>query len=123
MKNAMKGSFLASVVLNIVIQGSLAEILGMIKALQLVFHLPIMSTVAPANVISMWNIILPVVNYDVLESIPVIETLFPDSEEEMDKDKNIIDQMKDIGYDSFNVVLNLGTLFLVMCSWVLRAIL
>ena len=42
-----------------------------------------MSTIAPANVMSMWNIMIPIVMFDILESIPIINQLFPDSEEEM----------------------------------------
>jgi hypothetical protein len=31
--------------------------------------------------------------------------------------------MKEIGFDSYNVILNLGTLFILLCLWIVRAIL
>jgi hypothetical protein len=71
-KDMMKGSMVTSVFMNVLLAGSLSHLLGMIKALQLVFHLPIMSTIAPANVISMWNIMIPIVMFDLLESIPYV---------------------------------------------------
>ena len=83
MKDVMQGSFLISVAMNIVIAGSLSHIMGMIKSLQLVFHLPIMTTIAPANVMTMWQIIIPIVMFDILESIPLVSQYFPDSEQEM----------------------------------------
>ena len=90
-KNMMKGSFVSGIILNLVIAGSLSHLLGMIKALQLVFHLPIMSTVAPANVIAMWNIIIPFVMFDLLESFPYVQELFPDSESEMSQSLSVLD--------------------------------
>jgi hypothetical protein len=64
------GTLGSAMFLNILFEGSLSELLGMIKALQLVYHLPIMSTVAPANVIVMWNILIPLVMFDLVEKIP-----------------------------------------------------
>ena len=63
----------------------------MVNALQLTLHLPIMSTVAPANVIAMWNIIIPVVMFDIIEKIPWIQEIFPDSENEMEENSEVLD--------------------------------
>ena len=81
-----------------------------------------MSTVAPSNVIAMWNIMIPIVMFDLLESIPVIQELFPQSEIEMSENTSVLDQMRDIGYDSFNTVLNLGSLFVVILLYLIRVI-
>ena len=77
--------------MNFFIAGSLSHLIGMIKSLQLVFHLPIMTTIAPANVITMWQILLPIVMFDILESIPLVRQYFPDSEQEMSENKNVLD--------------------------------
>ena len=79
-----------------------------------------MSIIAPANVISMWQIIIPIVMFDILESIPLIQNYFPDSEEDMKNSGQVLDQMIDIGYDSFNTILNLGTLFVALAYWIAR---
>ena len=81
-----------------------------------------MSTVAPSNVIAMWNIMIPIVMFDLLESIPVIQELFPESEIEMSENTSVLDQMRDIGYDSFNTVLNLGSLFVAILLYLIRVI-
>ena len=81
-----------------------------------------MSTVAPSNVIAMWNIMIPIVMFDLLESIPVIQELFPQSKIEMSENTSVLDQMRDIGYDSFNTILNLGSLFVAILLYLIRVI-
>ena len=82
-KELMNGSIMSSVVANILISGSLSQIMGMINSLQLVFHLPIMSIIAPANIITMFQILIPVVMFDVMESMDFFSDMFPNSEEDM----------------------------------------
>lgn len=50
-----------------------------------------MSTIAPANVIAMWNIMIPIVMFDLLESIPYVQELFPESESEMSENSKVLD--------------------------------
>ena len=79
-----------------------------------------MSIIAPGNVVTMFNIMIPIVMFDVMESLNLWDGVFPDSEIEMKNNNDVLDQMKDIGYDSFNPILNLGTLFFMICVYILR---
>jgi hypothetical protein len=49
------------------IAGSLSALLVVINPLQLILHLPIMSVIVPANVLSLFKILIPIVMFDVLE--------------------------------------------------------
>jgi len=121
-KTMMNGSVIGTFLFNIVLAGSLGPIMGMINSLQLIFHLPIMSIIAPGNVVTLFNIMIPVVMFDIMESLNLWDGVFPDSEIEMEENNDILDQMKDIGYDSFNPILNLGTLFFMICVYILRVV-
>jgi len=53
-KDLIQGSVISSVAINIFLVVSLQLIMAMINSLQLIFHLPIMSVVAPGNVMTMF---------------------------------------------------------------------
>jgi hypothetical protein len=81
-KVTLKSSFIGTFILNIVLQGAMHFILSMIRSLQLIIHLPIMSMVIPSNVMTMFNILIPIVMFDVLEDLQIFNEIFPDSEED-----------------------------------------
>lgn len=114
-KKGLKGSLLGSFFLNLLITGSLSKLLGFITSLQLILHLPLMAIPIPPNVITMFEILIPVVMFDVLEGIDFFENLF-DSDEEAD----VLDQMKQIGYETSNTIKNLGTLYVLMLVYFLK---
>jgi len=66
-KVVINNSVIGSIIMNISFKGALSLILGMINSLQLILHLPIMNTPIPANVMSMFTILIPVVMFDLLE--------------------------------------------------------
>jgi len=90
-------------------------ILGMIRSLQLIIHMPIMSMVVPSNVITLFNILIPIVMFDILEDFQVFQSIYPDSEHDALQYMGDYSQMRDIGYESFNIFMNLGTLAF-LCS-------
>lgn len=110
----MNSSLVMSFVMNIFVAGSFQLILGLVNTLQLVLHLPIMSVVFPGNVISFFEILIPVVMFDLLEKVELVQQFFPDSADDAEKLQGIINQMSDIGYDSYNPILNLGTIALFL---------
>ena len=46
----------------------MSRILGVIRNLQIIIHLPLFSTVLPANVMSIFKILIPIVSFDLLDS-------------------------------------------------------
>lgn len=77
-----------------------------------------MSVPIPANLFSMYSMLIPLVMFDVLEQIDLIQDFF---EDDSDTDFSLMDQMKDLGYETQNVILNLGTLFVLMCAYFFKA--
>jgi hypothetical protein len=72
----MKTSLVGSFVLNIFIAGSLNQLLGFINSLQLILHLPIMNVKLPASSLGFFQIVLPIVLFDILENIEYVENIF-----------------------------------------------
>ena len=58
--------------------------------------------------------------FDVLESVDFIQDFFEEDEDEI-VDFSLMDQMKDLGYETQNVILNLGTLFVLMNVYFFKA--
>jgi len=79
-KEVVNDSVIGSLILNVAFKGALSLVLGMINTLQLILHLPIMNTPIPANVMSMFSILIPVVMFDLLEEFHIFESLFPDDD-------------------------------------------
>jgi hypothetical protein len=79
-----------------------------------------MGIIPPGNVLMMFRIMIPVVMFDIMESIPFFQDLFPDSEDDMIKQGVSLQQLIDIGYDSYNPILNLGTIFVLLCIYILQ---
>ena len=78
-KNGINNSLIGAVILNISFKGALFLILGMINSLQLILHLPIMNIIIPANVMTMFTILIPVVMFDITEELDLLSSFFPDS--------------------------------------------
>jgi hypothetical protein len=114
----MKTSLVGSFVLNIFIAGSLNQLLAYINSLQLILHLPIMNLKIPASALSFFQIVLPIVLFDILENVEYIENIFG----QQNKDSIVLDQMKQIGYENTNTILNLKTIFVLMIFYFLRLI-
>jgi hypothetical protein len=67
--SGMKSLFLIAFILNqIVFSGGMKYMMTLIRALQLILHLPMLRIVIPANVATMISIIMPIVMFDILEN-------------------------------------------------------
>ena len=56
--------------MNSVFSKAFKYMVSMINSLQFIFHSPIMVVVHPANVMNFFNIMIPIVMFDVLSDIP-----------------------------------------------------
>jgi len=90
-KLMMNSSVISTIVINIFISISLQFFVAMLNSLQLVFHLPIMSVIVPGNVMTMFQIMIPVVMFDILEALEVFEGYFPESKFDMSNDDLLLD--------------------------------
>lgn len=115
---------LASAVLNIFFSGFMSQIFEVMSSLQLVLHLPIFNIIVPSNVSQIYSILIPIFMYDVLAEYlsPYLEKIWPRQDPESFKSTRALDQMADLGYDSYNPVINLGTLSFLIFGYLLRVV-
>jgi hypothetical protein len=105
--NALVATFLV----NIVFQGAMSYLVSFINSLQMIIHLPLLQIIVPGNVNNFFKILMPIVNFEILDSSWTTELLFKfDFEDLEENSKDILDQTRDLGYDSHNTVLNMGSL-------------
>jgi hypothetical protein len=64
----MRIVLLLSFLLNLIFFGSTDLIIGLIRCLQVILHLPLLSIIVPGNVSMIFGIIIPIVMFDVLEN-------------------------------------------------------
>jgi len=77
----------------------------------------------PANAIMFFETMIPVVMFDILEELGWLEKLFPDSKDDADPYMLTIRQIRDIGYESFNIFLNLGTISVLCALYIIKLLL
>ena len=90
-------------------------------------HLPMLWIIMPGNVTLFFQIILPIVMFDVLDGLDDtkydISNMFKFSDcSQLDKQR-YIDQMRDLGYKTSNSILNLGSLFILVMVYFIRVFL
>jgi hypothetical protein len=108
---------LGSFVLNLFLNGIIIHILDMVNTLQIILHLPMMTLVFPGNVMAIFRIILPIAQFDVLQNFGVLELIFWKSKQDALEYRDEIQNVSILGYDSFNLVLNIGSMFLGFIWW------
>ena len=69
----MKIMLLIAFMLNLVMSSGMEYMIGMIRSLQMILHLPMMKIIVPGNVSMLFSAIIPIAMFDVLEN----ETLNP----------------------------------------------
>ena len=79
-KISLKSSLIGSFFLNFLFKGAFHMMLSLINTLQLVLHFPIMKIVLPANIIAVFSVLIPIVQFDLLEDLQIFKLMFPLSE-------------------------------------------
>jgi len=78
----------------------------------MILHLPMMHVIIPGNVNMFFSILIPIVMFDIIDSEWSTELVFTfDSEGQEETAKDMSGQIMDLGYDSRNSILNLGSVF------------
>jgi hypothetical protein len=120
LKRILLATLVTTFIASQFIPGSMIYLLGFLQSLQLVLHLPMFSIIIPANVAMIFEYILAVVMFDILDPSYTTELVFNfDSDSHKFMSSKIIDQVRDLGYGSFNSWLTLGSisifLFIYLC--------
>ena len=92
-----------------ILEGGKTYDIGMIRSMQVVLHLPLFRILFPANVCTFHEIILPFVMFEFLE--PEHSSRLILSFDDDNNQHEMFDQMADLGYETHNSILNLGSIF------------
>ena len=113
---------------NIFISGSLSFLLGSLGAFQLITHLPIMNILVPSNAMEYFKHVVPIVTFDILSAFDQYNDFLSNmSSRELDFEEeeklNISDQIQELGYDTHNVYVGIGSLCVVITLLFMKTIL
>ena len=127
-QDGMKSMMLISFLVNLIMSGAMGYMVAWINALQMILHLPMLLILIPANVAAFFSIILPVVQFDLLDPDWTTNLVFEfdDEPEEVFEESfgsKVFDQMKDLGYETHNSMQLLGSLFIFSLLWFVRSLL
>lgn len=121
----MKIIFLIAFILNLVLTGGFEYFIMMIRVLQMTLHLPMLQILVPANVIMVFQVIITIAMFDILENdygigLELFMNFDDKGQEEISID--IRDQIKDMGYGSHNTINNLSTLAILIVLYFFKLI-
>lgn len=90
---------------------------GMVNTLQLVIHMNMLTLIVPANVQFFFTFIVDIVNFKVFDVKPLINKVFG-FKEDLKKKSDMPLEFQQTGYDSTNLMKNLGLLFIAIIGLV-----
>ena len=103
-----------TIVLNVFIAGAFARMAQWIASMQLIMHLPILQVIVPANVSAYFEAVVPLFTFDFLPSEITTAYVFDfDDLRQRELQGEILDQMQNLGYDTHNAIIILGSLGLL----------
>lgn len=116
------GSFLFS---QLPAGGNFRYFMWYMRTMQYVAHLPMLHTVLPPNAMRYFEIIFPVVTFNLIPQEYLSFKLFNfDFEKQREfLEESMHDQSEDLGYKSFNAVVILGTIWLFTIIYIIRVLL
>ena len=82
----------------------------LVRALQMVLHLPMMRILMPPNALMFIGIIIEIAMFDILPAEYTTDFIFEYDDSLEKVDQQIFGQMRDIGYESHSSIKNLGSL-------------
>lgn len=120
----LKATLISTFILSRFMIGAMYYFFCYLNQLLLVIHLPMFRIIIPANVVSVFEILVPIYTFDVLDPSYTTELLFTFDPDQSDlASKTIFQQTQDLGYDSFNSWMILGSLNLYFILYILRVFL
>ena len=143
-KTIFQGHTMSQIAISLIVSGSFSLMVSIIDQLQIIIHLPILNILVPANAMQFFSTAVPIVTYDILENYDLYNdfikyltrsgsTAAADESktrrlqkfQELESKKilrRITDQTWQLGYDSYNPLMNLGTLSLLILIFAFKII-
>ena len=109
------GAFYFTLILNFIMQASLAEIFGLFEILQLIVLIPLFQIILPANAAGFFNILMEIAAFDFLGSIDMVSWILPDLEETDPINNNF----EGLGFETLYFMNNMGTGFFFFVAYFL----
>eukprot|EP00347_Sterkiella_histriomuscorum_P021357 403334267 len=97
-----------SLIINLAMSQGLQALWGMIKGLQLLTHLPLMNLIMPANLLCFYSLMNDIANFNLISTDSFANDFIKIDEE---SDYAINYSFAFMGYNSVNLITNLGMLF------------
>ena len=116
----MKYLLIVAFALNLVMAGSIAYMMAMIRSLQIILHLPLMAVLVPGNINMLFQIMVPIIMFDVLDSDYSADLVLNFDAEGQEENLKSSQQTVDLGYETHNSILNLGSVFVFALFWFLQ---
>lgn len=118
---------IVSIVLYVITSGGRAMkfMFIMVRALQIIMHLPLIQVLFPANIMMIIKALFPTIGFDIMDSVlewedqSLVEFNFKQHDTIKDK---VFNQLVDIGYDSFNSIMILQTLGVIVLFYFIQVL-
>ena len=85
-------------------------ILNVVRSLQVIVHFPALVVILPSNLIIFFEILVKLVMFDIFEDLHLFDYIFDERYDEDELNKLGLSQLSNIGYQSFNLFVNLGSI-------------
>ena len=72
----MKIMLIATFAMNLIMSGAMVYMIAMVRSLQMILHLPLLKVILPGNVSMLFEIMIPIVMFDILDSSWSTELIF-----------------------------------------------
>ena len=72
----MKIMLIVTFAMNLIMSGAMVYMIAMVRSLQMILHLPLLKVILPGNVSMLFEIMIPIVMFDILDSSWSTELIF-----------------------------------------------
>lgn len=120
--NFTNASLVGNFLVNLLLSGAMNLLWGLLHALQIVAHFPLINLMMPGNAQFLFQIIVKIATFDILPT----EELIQDAEDSFgieNEEYILTDTFVDYGFDSSDPIRNLQVMFIFICFLVLYPVL
>ena len=107
-QKGVEGSLIMTIFTNLVLAGSITLIWSFVNALQMLMFLAMCQINFPSTVKMLYQILLPLSSLDIIPQELSSDLIFSFSD---DQDYAFNQRLEELGFDSHNMILNLGSMF------------
>ena len=111
---------ISSILVSIFFRSPLERVINLIFDLQIILHLPILEVTLPGNVTTIFTKLLPLAQFDLLGSFT--SEYFINSSISAESHLEYLGQRMVVGYDSYNFYRNIGSLYILLIIYLIKAL-